>query len=163
MPLLTDYAKRGCSGLCRRTTLRLPRFLYVTQSETLLGLPVGPVREHVGWVDAREVNRVRATLASVPRKDQRAKGDCCLRGLMLDGRRKSIQAMAGRPSGVLLDALQNTIKSRPACRPPVRFPAGKTPVSVLSHKYEEEALHGGQPAGAPDRSLVCMRVRVEES
>ncbi len=31
--------------------------------------------------------------ASVPRKDERAKGDCYLRGLMLDGRRKSIQAM----------------------------------------------------------------------
>ena len=38
--------------------------------------------------------------ASVPRKDQRAKGDCYLRGLMLDGRRKSIQAMAARlPDG----------------------------------------------------------------
>jgi DDE superfamily endonuclease len=34
--------------------------------------------------------------ASVPRKDQRAKSDCYLRGLMLDGRRKSIQAMALR-------------------------------------------------------------------
>lgn len=37
--------------------------------------------------------------ASVPRRDQRAKGDCYLRGLMLDGRRKSIQAMASRPPG----------------------------------------------------------------
>lgn len=54
------------------------------------------------------MNRVRAKLAlfvtdvfgSVPRKDQRAKGDCYLRGLMLDGRRKSIQAMASRlPDG----------------------------------------------------------------
>ncbi|MEU3964788.1 IS701 family transposase [Streptomyces buecherae] len=59
-------------------------------------------------MDAHEVNRVRAKLAlyaadvfaSVPRKDQRAKGDCYLRGLMLDGRRKSIQAMAARlPDG----------------------------------------------------------------
>ncbi|WP_413812467.1 IS701 family transposase [Streptomyces sp. OE57] len=59
-------------------------------------------------MDAHEVNRVRASLAlfvadvfaSVPRKDQRAKGDCYLRGLMLDGRRKSIQAMASRlPDG----------------------------------------------------------------
>jgi SRSO17 transposase len=55
-------------------------------------------------VDAHEVNRFRATLAlfvadvfaSIPRKDQRAKGDCYLRGLMLHGRRKSIQAMASR-------------------------------------------------------------------
>jgi SRSO17 transposase len=38
--------------------------------------------------------------ASVPRKDQRAKEDCYLRGLMLDGRRKSVQAMASRlPDG----------------------------------------------------------------
>lgn len=43
---------------------------------------------------------VADVLASVPRKDQRAKGDCCLRGPMLDGRRKSIQAMAVRlPDG----------------------------------------------------------------
>lgn len=43
---------------------------------------------------------VADVLASVPRKDQRAKGDCYLRGLMLDGRRKSIQAMAERlPDG----------------------------------------------------------------
>ncbi|MEU6656143.1 transposase, partial [Streptomyces sp. NPDC046900] len=55
-------------------------------------------------MDAHEVNRVRATLAlfvadvfaSVSRKDQRAKSDCYLRGLMMDGRRKSIQAMALR-------------------------------------------------------------------
>jgi hypothetical protein len=39
-------------------------------------------------------------LASVPRKDQRAKSDCYLRGLMVDGRRKSVQAMAARlPDG----------------------------------------------------------------
>ncbi|MFI1358242.1 IS701 family transposase [Streptomyces sp. NPDC020898] len=59
-------------------------------------------------MDAHEVNRARAQLglfvddvfASVPRKDQRAKGDCYLRGLMLDGRRKSIQPMAERlPDG----------------------------------------------------------------
>ncbi|WP_405552102.1 IS701 family transposase [Streptomyces canus] len=59
-------------------------------------------------MDAHEVNRARATLAlfvadvfaSVPRKDQRAKSDCCLRGLMVEGRRKSIQAMASRlPDG----------------------------------------------------------------
>lgn len=54
------------------------------------------------------MNRVRAALAlfvrdvfaSVPRKDQRAKSDCYLRGLMMDGRRKSVQAMASRlPDG----------------------------------------------------------------
>ncbi|MFE9468639.1 IS701 family transposase [Streptomyces virginiae] len=38
--------------------------------------------------------------ASLRRKDQRVKSDCYLRGLMLDGRRKSIHAMAARlPDG----------------------------------------------------------------
>ncbi len=41
---------------------------------------------------------VADAFAPVPRKDQRAKGDCYLRGLILDGRRKSIQAMASRLS-----------------------------------------------------------------
>lgn len=53
-------------------------------------------------MDADEVNCARAKLAlfvadafaSGPRKDQWAKGHCYLRGLMLDGRRKSIQPMA---------------------------------------------------------------------
>lgn len=43
---------------------------------------------------------VADVFASIPRKDQRAKSDCYLRGLMTDGRRKSIQAMASRlPDG----------------------------------------------------------------
>jgi SRSO17 transposase len=59
-------------------------------------------------MDMRQVEGLRAELsgfvadvfASVPRRDQRAKGDCYLRGLMLDGRRKSIQPMAERlPDG----------------------------------------------------------------
>jgi hypothetical protein len=48
----------------------------------------------------------------------------------------------------------------------VRLAAGKTPVSVLSHEHQEEALHSGQPASAPARrtslaacfvSLLSMR------
>ncbi|MES4886244.1 IS701 family transposase [Streptomyces sp. NPDC000349] len=59
-------------------------------------------------MDAHDVEHMRAVLAlfvadvfaSVPRKDQRAKSDCYLRGLMMDGRRKSVQAMAARlPDG----------------------------------------------------------------
>src|SRR3982751_4139678 len=34
--------------------------------------------------------------ASIPRSDQRAKGETYLRGLLLDGRRKSMQPMAQR-------------------------------------------------------------------
>jgi SRSO17 transposase len=71
-------------------------------------------------VDAREVNRLRAALAmfvadvfaSAPRKDQRAKGECYLRGLMLDGRRKSIQPMAERLPDGNMQALQQFVTSR---------------------------------------------------
>ena len=36
---------------------------------------------------------------SLPRKDQRARGACYLRGLMLEGRRKSVEPMAQRLGG----------------------------------------------------------------
>jgi hypothetical protein len=75
----------------------------------------------------------------------------------------STRDLVGRSKKRASNALQNTIKRRPACRAPVRLAAGKTPISVLPHEHQEEALHGGKPAGAPDRRLVCMRVRVEES
>lgn len=38
-------------------------------------------------------------LASLPRADQRARGECYLRGLMLEGRRKSVEPMAARLGG----------------------------------------------------------------
>lgn len=72
---------------------------------------------------------------------------------------------AGLPPGLDQEsnALQDTIKCRPARRSPVRLAAGKAPISVLPHEHQEEALHGGQPAGAPDRRLVGTRVHVEEA
>ena len=50
---------------------------------------------------AGELARIRGRLeafaddifASLPRSDQRARGQCYLRGLMLEGRRKSIEPM----------------------------------------------------------------------
>jgi SRSO17 transposase len=79
-------------------------------------------------VDAHEVNRVRAKLAlfvadvfsSVPRKDQRAKGDGYLRGLMMDGRRKSIQAMASRLPDGNEQNLQQFVNQSPWDPVPVR-------------------------------------------
>lgn len=64
---------------------------------------------------------------------------------------------------VLTSRCQNTIERRPACGPPGRLAARKSPISGLAHKDEEEALHGGQPSGAPDRRLVLMLVHVEKS
>jgi SRSO17 transposase len=68
-------------------------------------------------VDLREIEQLRGELdafvaevfASVPRRDQRAKSDCYLRGLMLDGRRKSIQPMAERLPGGDMQALQQFV------------------------------------------------------
>ena len=56
---------------------------------------------------------ITETPPQVPRKDQRAKGDCYLRGLMLDGRGKSIQPMAARLSGVHEQALNHFVANSP--------------------------------------------------
>jgi SRSO17 transposase len=58
----------------------------------------------VGGLTPAELAPIRGRLeafaddifASLPRADQRARGQCYLRGLMLDGRRKSIEPMVQR-------------------------------------------------------------------
>jgi SRSO17 transposase len=51
--------------------------------------------------------------ASLPRTDQRARGQCYLRGLMLDGRRKSIEPMAARLGEVHYQALHHFVATSP--------------------------------------------------
>ncbi|MBH1934196.1 IS701 family transposase [Streptomyces sp. AV19] len=76
----------------------------------------------------RQIRAVQAELAefvadvftSVPRRDQRTKGDCYLRGLMLDGRRKSISAMAGRLPDGDEQNLQQFVNQSPWDPVPVR-------------------------------------------
>jgi SRSO17 transposase len=61
----------------------------------------------VAGITAAELAAVRGRLEafaanvfeSLPRRDQRARGGCYLRGLMLDGRRKSVEPMAERLGG----------------------------------------------------------------
>ena len=58
--------------------------------------------------------------ASLPRKDQRARGACYLRGLMLEGRRKSIEPMAARLGGeVHYQALHHFVATWSAMSAPV--------------------------------------------
>ena len=58
---------------------------------------------------------------SLPRKDQRARGQCYLRGLMLDGRRKSIEPMTARLGGeVHYQALHHFVAVSPWDWRPVR-------------------------------------------
>jgi SRSO17 transposase len=51
--------------------------------------------------------------ASLPRTDQRARGQGYLRGLLLDGRRKSIQPMAARLGEVHYQALHHFVAVSP--------------------------------------------------
>ena len=62
---------------------------------------------------------VAEVFVSLPRKDQRAKGSLYLRGLMLDGRRKSMQPMGAR-LGVDHQQLQQFVSSSPWAVEPVR-------------------------------------------
>ncbi len=79
-------------------------------------------------MDIRQVEGLRADLAefvadvfaAVPRRDQRDKADCYLRGLMLDGRRKSIQAMASRLPDGNEQNLQQFVNQSPWNPQPVR-------------------------------------------
>jgi SRSO17 transposase len=75
-----------------------------------------------------EVERLRGELAefvadvfgSLPRRDQRRWSECYLRGLMLDGRRKSIQPMAERLPDGNMQALQQFVNQSPWDPLPVR-------------------------------------------
>ncbi|MEU0744345.1 IS701 family transposase, partial [Streptomyces sp. NPDC006134] len=75
-----------------------------------------------------EVERLRGessgfvadVFASLPRRDQRRWGECCLRGLMLDGRRKSVQPMAERLPDGNMQALQQFVNQSPWDPLPVR-------------------------------------------
>lgn len=62
---------------------------------------------------------VQGAFASLTRKDQRAKGGLYLRGLMLEGRRKSMQPMGDR-LGIDYQQLQQFVSSSPWSVEPVR-------------------------------------------
>jgi SRSO17 transposase len=83
----------------------------------------------VGGIAPAELAAVRGRLEafaddifeSLPRADQRARGECYLRGLMLDGRRKSVEPMAQRLGGeVHYQALHHFVAVSPWDWRPVR-------------------------------------------
>jgi len=83
----------------------------------------------VGGITPGELAAVRGRLEgfaddifeSLPRTDQRARGVCYLRGLMLDGRRKSIEPMTQRLGGeVHYQALHHFVAASPWDWRPVR-------------------------------------------
>src|SRR5215216_1875719 len=90
--------------------------------------PLVPPRRHHGGVTPGELAAARGRLEafaddvfeSLPRKDQRARGECYLRGLMLEGRRKSIEPMAQRLGDVHYQALHHFVATSPWDWRPVR-------------------------------------------
>jgi SRSO17 transposase len=82
----------------------------------------------VAGLSAQELARVRGRLvefademfASMARKDQRRWGECYLRGLMLDGKGKSIEPMAARLEDGDEQCLQQFVNQSPWDSVPVR-------------------------------------------
>ena len=89
-------------------------------------------------MDVAEIAGVRQSLdgfvgevfASLPRKDQRGKGGMYLQGLMLEGRRKSMQPMGGR-LGVDYQQLQQFVSSSPWPVEPVRRVLARKAIGVI--------------------------------
>jgi SRSO17 transposase len=69
---------------------------------------------------------------SLPRTDQRARGQCYLRGLLLEGRRKSIQPMAARLGEVHYQALHHFVATSPWDWRPVRRRLAEVLCAALS-------------------------------
>jgi SRSO17 transposase len=94
----------------------------------------------VGGVTLGELTAVRGRLEafadgifeSLPRKDQRARGECYLRGLMLDGRRKSVEPMAARLGEVHYQALHHFVAVSPWDWRPVRRRLAERLTGVLA-------------------------------
>jgi SRSO17 transposase len=69
---------------------------------------------------------------SLPRQDQRARGACYLRGLMLEGRRKSVEPMAARLGGEIhYQALHHFVAASPWDWRPVRSRLAEMLVTAL--------------------------------
>jgi SRSO17 transposase len=94
----------------------------------------------VAGLTAGELARIRGRLeafaddifASLPRSDQRARGQCYLRGLMLEGRRKSIEPMAARLGEVHYQALHHFVSTSPWDWRPVRRRLAEVLCAALS-------------------------------
>jgi SRSO17 transposase len=94
----------------------------------------------VGGLTPAELARIGGRLeafaddvfASLPRTDQRARGEGYLRGLMLEGRRKSIQPMAERLGEVHYQALHHFVAASPWDWRPVRRRLAEVMTAALS-------------------------------
>ena len=96
----------------------------------------------VAGLSERELARVRGRLVdfseemfdSMRRKEQRRWGECYLRGLMLDGKRKSIEPMAARLPDGDEQCLQQFVNQSPWVPVPVRRALARRTEPVKSNE-----------------------------
>ncbi|HZD71920.1 MAG TPA: transposase [Actinomycetes bacterium] len=93
---------------------------------------------------------------SLPRKDQRARGECCLRGLMLDGRRNSMEPMAPRYDDAAFLKFVAALGRRPRARLRWMIPAatmaaatGKPESAAWSGRRRPAVRRSGRPGRSP--------------
>lgn len=84
---------------------------------------------------------VADVFGSVPRRDQRRWGECYLRGLMPDGRRKSIQPMAKRLPDGNMQALRQFVNQSPYAPVPVR--------QRIAQRLGGQGMRGHMPQNFP--------------
>ena len=96
-----------------------------------MGQVTGLSPRELAEVRGRLVEFAEEVLASIPRRDSRGWGERYLRGLMLDGRRKSIQPMAERLEDGDEQCLQQFVNQSPWDWAPVRARLAKRMVSEI--------------------------------
>ena len=131
--------------------------------------PKGARHRRWWWytVTPTQLRRIRTRLtafaedlfASIPRKDQRRWGQAYLRGLLLDGKRKSVQPMATRlakgdpqaDADALEQALQQFVNQSPWDPVPVRRRLAERMVAAIQPATWVIDETGGAPRGAEER------------
>ncbi|MER6687218.1 transposase [Streptomyces olivaceoviridis] len=113
--------------------------------------------------DARLQSRSPSSLpvfGSLPRRDQGQWGEGYLRGLMLDGRRKSVQPMAERLPNGNMQALRQFVNESPWDWLPVRRRVAEQLCEVIRSEEWAADHHRRRRAGTPDEvghaSKTCV-------
>src|SRR6266516_4278821 len=84
-----------------------------SRRESWFTTPTGLTAAELATIRGRLEAFADDIFASLARADQRARGQCYLRGLMLDGRRTSIEPMAQRLGEVHYQALHHFVAASP--------------------------------------------------
>ncbi|GGQ28182.1 hypothetical protein GCM10010266_59380 [Streptomyces griseomycini] len=100
---------------------------------------------------------VAEVFASLPRRDQRRWGACCLRGLVLDGRRRSFPKCGAAPVGVARQCC-GAVGRQASCQVAVGVRAA-TDAASCPLNWELRLPRGG---GGTDEPVRCRRAGVPD-